>query len=80
VSAKYKEVFTITEGQEGKKFWHRIGTAFPCQDGSINVQLDALPINGKLNIRDPKPKDEQGGQRQGNNQQQGNRGRGGGEW
>jgi len=59
--ANYKEVFTIVEsgqGEQSKKRWLRIGTAFPNKDGSINVILDAFPTNGKLNIRDPKERDD----------------------
>ncbi len=60
----YKEVFTIVEsgqGDQSKKRWLRIGTAFTNSDGSMNVILDAFPANGKLNIRDPKPRDDAGG-------------------
>jgi len=57
MSVPYKEVYTITEGGE-KKRWTRIGVAFVNSDGSLNVKLDALPVNGQMNIRDPKPKDE----------------------
>ncbi len=37
-----------------KSVMNRIGTAFVCKDGSINVLLSALPLDGKLNIREPK--------------------------
>ena len=50
-----KEVFTIIETGEEKNRWIKIGVAFVNKDNSINVVLNALPINGKLNIRDPKP-------------------------
>jgi len=36
-------------------FFLRAGSAFENRDGSTNVILDVLPVNGKLNIRDPKP-------------------------
>lgn len=61
MAASYKEVFTIVEsgqGDQAKKRWIRVGTAFTNQDGSVNVILDALPLNGKLNIRDPKPRED----------------------
>jgi hypothetical protein len=56
----YKEVYTIIPAatREEKDRWVRIGVAFENNDGSINVFLDALPVNGKLQIRDPKPKEE----------------------
>lgn len=58
-----KDVYMIVEtnkekeGQEGKKdaFWTKIGVAFENKDGSLNVVLNAFPVDGKLNIRDPKP-------------------------
>lgn len=52
---KLKDVYLITErGEEGKSFWSRIGIAFVNQDNSLNVILDALPLNGKIHIRDRK--------------------------
>jgi hypothetical protein len=50
-----KEVYTVVERGAGKDdFWCRIGTAWVNKDGSLNVVLDALPVNGKLHIRSPK--------------------------
>ena len=46
-----KVVYSITE-RNGKSFWNRIGVAFVNKDGSINVKLEALPVNGELQIRD----------------------------
>ncbi len=52
--------YTIVErAKDGKKFWLKVGTGFFNRDGSINVRLDAMPVNGKLHIRDYKPFDEQ---------------------
>ena len=49
-----KHVFTMIEREgEEKSRWVRIGTGFINKDGSINVYLDALPVNGKINVRDP---------------------------
>lgn len=62
----YKIVYTIVDRKsDGKKFWMRLGAAFENQDGSWNVHLDAVPTNGQLQIRDPRPDDEAaaGGQR-----------------
>lgn len=49
------EVFTIVESDDPnrKNRWTKIGVAFRNRDGSINVHLDAVPINGKLHIREP---------------------------
>jgi hypothetical protein len=43
--------FALTERGD-KTFWTRIGVAFTNKDGSITVQLDALPVSGRLQIRD----------------------------
>ena len=46
-------VFTVVEGPNSP-IWIRIGTAFECRDKSLNVLLNALPVNGKLHIREAK--------------------------
>ena len=53
--ANYKEVFTVCPRGEGKKdFWLRVGTCFTTRDGSFSIILDALPVNGKLIVREPR--------------------------
>ena len=51
-----KDVFTIAEREspsgEKKDRWTRIGIGFVNRDNSINVILDAVPLNGRLQIRD----------------------------
>lgn len=48
------EVYTVIEsGNRPKPFWLRLGSAFENRDGSINVYLEALPVNGKLQLRVP---------------------------
>jgi len=44
-------VFTIIERENAKPFWRPIGSAFQNRDGSLNIYLDALPVNGRLNVR-----------------------------
>lgn len=50
--ARMMEVYTVVD-KEGtdKSFWVRIGACFTNRDGSFSVLLDALPTNGKLQIR-----------------------------
>ncbi len=46
-------VYTIIERRDnGRKHWVRIGAAFENRDGSFNVRLDALPLNGTVHIRE----------------------------
>lgn len=56
---------TVTPLQVGKKYvvfsirestWVRAGSAWINHDGSINVFLDVLPLDGKLHIREAAPR------------------------
>ncbi len=62
-SIPLKDVFSINDGlnaseQEGKNRWTKVGVGFVNRDSSINVILDAIPINGRLHIRDRQAKKE----------------------
>ena len=52
-----KDVFTIIE-KEGwdKSVWLKVGAAFENRDGSLTLFLDALPVNGKLHVRERRGK------------------------
>ena len=44
--------------QKGEKsYWNRIGTAYRNKDGSYNIYMDALPRDGKVQIREIKDED-----------------------
>jgi hypothetical protein len=43
--------FCIVERRDGSSTWIRCGQARLNRDGSINVRLDALPLNGELHLR-----------------------------
>jgi hypothetical protein len=60
-NATLKEVYTIVKNGENA-FWQKIGRAHVNKDGSYNVYLNALPLNGELHIRDPKPRGEAEGE------------------
>jgi hypothetical protein len=56
-AAKRLVVYTIIDKPgTDKSFWWRIGTAWVNRDFSINIQLDAFPVNGKLHVREPSEK------------------------
>ena len=44
---------------EGKQaFWTRIGSAWPHQHGEgFNIELNALPVNGRIVLMSPKAED-----------------------
>lgn len=54
-----KNVFTMIERDgEEKARWVRIGSGFINRDGSMNIYLDALPVNGKINVRNSNKKND----------------------
>ena len=59
---KRKTVFTVVErnqpNSEHKSVWIRIGSGWVNSDGSINLKLDALPVNGQLQVRQWESKEE----------------------
>jgi hypothetical protein len=57
--SKHKAVYVIIENERLEKpLFRRIGTAFVNKDQSLNVILEALPIEGRLHIREPRVHDE----------------------
>ena len=52
-AGKRLQVFSIRTGAKGGSIWVRAGSAFINKDGSINVHLDVLPLDGRLHVREP---------------------------
>ncbi len=50
---------SVEHVRRGKDHWQRIGTALVAEDGSLTVQLNAIPIAGKLVIRPPQAGEHQ---------------------
>jgi hypothetical protein len=49
-----KHVYTVIDREGGgRSFWTRIGAGWINRDGSLTLKLDALPVNGTLQVRDP---------------------------
>lgn len=59
-SKTMKAVFTVIDRGPGKSYWTRIGVGFVNSDGSINLRLDALPVNGTLQVREWETYDRRG--------------------
>ena len=52
-----KVAYTIIERKgEAKPLWLRVGRAYTNRDGSLNIVLDAMPTNGRLQVRDYQPR------------------------
>ncbi len=55
----YKQVFMVEKSEDGERsFWTKVGVAFVNKDNSLTVELNAIPLSGRLQIRDPKPKED----------------------
>lgn len=55
----YKHVFMVNKSEDGERsYWTKIGVAFVNRDNSLTVELNAIPLSGRLQIRDPKGKEE----------------------
>jgi hypothetical protein len=54
-SRNMKLVYTVVERGQGKSFWTRVGIGSVNRDGSLNLRLDAIPVNGVLQVRDWEP-------------------------
>jgi len=50
-AGKRLAVFSI-RGDKGSSIWVRAGSAWVNKDGSMNVLLDVLPLDGKLHVRE----------------------------
>ena len=58
MNAPTRTCYTIRyRGDNKKPFWRAIGSAWINKDGSFNLKLDALPLDGQITAR-PRPKDE----------------------
>jgi len=51
--APWKAVYCVAERGKGRRIWLRVGTAFTNRDGSLTIRLDALPLSGQLQVREP---------------------------
>ena len=51
-SRKIFKILCPIERKDGTTFWLRVGSAFPNRDQSINLYLDVLPANLKLQLRE----------------------------
>jgi hypothetical protein len=64
VAGKKLAVFSIRENKGGI-IWIRAGNAWVNKDGSMNVWLDVLPLDGKLHVREAGEKRENAPAKQG---------------
>lgn len=52
--------YQVSEGQDGKSYFNRVGAAFEHRDQEgYNIRLDAVPVNGKITLRTLKDRIDQ---------------------
>ena len=59
-SPRWLAVYVIVRHPGRAPYWLSVGKAFVNADGSLNVRLDANPIDGKLHIRRPPTRESPG--------------------
>lgn len=54
-----KKVYAITRLGD-KSYWTAVGVCYPPnRDGSVNIQLNCVPLSGRLQIRDREAEERQ---------------------
>ena len=55
---EYQQLWMVEDNKNpngpSKSFWTKVGVAFRNKDGSWSLELQAIPVNGKLQMRAPK--------------------------
>jgi hypothetical protein len=53
-NVKWKPVFAILPKKtpNGKDRWYRVGVAFPNSDGSLSIDLAAVPMGCRIQVRE----------------------------
>ena len=55
---EYQQIWMVEDSKnahsETKSFWTKIGVAFKNRDGSWSLELQAIPVSGRLQMRPPK--------------------------
>lgn len=43
--------YSVEKGNDDKDHWQKIGAAWPAKNGGLSLQLNAMPLNGKIALR-----------------------------
>ncbi|MEZ6128918.1 MAG: hypothetical protein R3C59_09565 [Planctomycetaceae bacterium] len=49
--------YQVRESGNGKSFWTRIGAAWSNKDGGFTLQLDSIPLDGRIVCQVPREKE-----------------------
>ena len=50
--------YHVRESGNGSGFWNRIGAVWPNKGGGFTIQLDCIPLDGRIVCQPPKKKEE----------------------
>ncbi len=50
--------YQVRESANGKGFWNRVGVAWAIKDGGFSIQLESIPLDGRILLQIPKEKEE----------------------
>jgi hypothetical protein len=48
--------YQVREGKDNQSYWDRCGVAWSNRDGGFTVQLHMFPLDGRIVLTKPKPK------------------------
>ncbi len=51
--------YQVRDSKGGKGFWTRIGAAWSNKDGGFTVQLESVPLDGRIVLTAPKQAEQQ---------------------
>ncbi len=49
--------YQVRDTDDGSGFWNRIGAAWTNRNGGFTVQLESIPLDGRIVCQPPKEKD-----------------------
>lgn len=52
--------YQVRDGGGGKSYWNRVGAAWPNRDGGFTLQLESVPLDGRVVCQPPKADEEYG--------------------
>ena len=58
---EYQHLWMVDQNEntngDKKNFWTKVGVAFKNKDGSWSLELQAIPVSGRLQMRAPKQRE-----------------------
>ena len=61
--------YNVVDGKDNKHHWQKIGAAWPTKDGGLSVKVNAVPLNGEIQLRSREALEKMREQRQQKQQQ-----------